>query len=85
MCIAIVKPVGKSISDETLKRCFNRNKDGCGFAFIKQYEDGSRQINTYKHLEFDPWLEEFRREEMDNPSSPFLIHFRIKTHGLIDT
>jgi len=84
MCIAIYKPVGKSISDEVLERCYKKNQDGCGYAHIKTYDDGDKQLITYKDLVFESWLESYREAEAENADSPFLIHFRIKTHGKID-
>ena len=35
MCIAIIKPKDKHISDEALKNCYERNPDGAGLAFAK--------------------------------------------------
>jgi hypothetical protein len=84
MCIAIFKPFGTEITDEILRRCFNKNSDGCGCAFIKTTRSGKRQISIIKGLDFDTWLPKFREAEESNPSSNFLIHFRIKTHGKID-
>lgn len=73
MCIAIVKPIDKTISEETLKTCFTNNKDGCGFAYCK---DGTVYMNKY--MKFEDFIKDYKSLEA---TSPMLIHFRIATHG----
>lgn len=80
MCIAIYKPKGVEIPNkETLNRCFNRNKDGAGFAI---YRDS--KINLHKgFMTFEDFYKSFMSY---NPQKdePIFIHFRIATHGLVD-
>ena len=85
MCIAIAKPAGKVITDEVLKTCYDKNKDGCGFAYIHTYPNGHKKIKIEKMMEFDRFLTRFRRAEQYNVESPFLIHFRIGTAGIKTT
>ena len=33
MCVAVLKPKDIKISDETLQKCWNANKDGGGFMY----------------------------------------------------
>jgi predicted glutamine amidotransferase len=77
MCIAIYKPADKSISLETLKICYENNDDGCGFAFI----NGEGKLEIFKTMEFDAWWLAYQEALLESPDSPFLIHFRIGTHG----
>lgn len=79
MCIAIAAAAGLVLDKETLENCFDNNNDGCGMAYIK---DDAIQI--FKSMYFEPFYEEYLRVTEENPTSPFLIHFRIKTHGLKD-
>ena len=82
MCIAIYQPQGLILDDETLKRCHLNNPDGCGMAYIR--EDNGK-IEIYKSLKFKKWLKRYHQMTQQNPESPFLIHFRIKTHGVVST
>lgn len=76
MCIAIVKPLGKTISKEILETCSKNNPDGCGFAYIK---DGTLWINKY--MDFESFYKDYKDIEQ---TSPMLIHFRIATHGKVE-
>ncbi len=76
MCIAIVKPLGKTISKEVLEICSKNNPDGCGFAYVK---DGVVWINKY--MDFDTFYKNYKEIE---PTSTMLIHFRIATHGKVE-
>jgi len=76
MCIAIFKPKDKTISKEILQTCYNSNKDGCGFAFIK---DDTIYINKY--MKFEDFYNDYKEVE---ETSPMLIHFRIATHGKVE-
>lgn len=84
MCIAIVKPVGTDISRDILENCAENNPDGCGFAYINVDNQGKRRLKTRKAMDFDSFYEKYEKAIEQNPESPFLIHFRIKTHGKID-
>ena len=84
MCIAIWKPAGKSITKKTLETCFRKNPDGCGFGYIQINREGKKFLKISKTLEFKAFYRRFRRAERLYPESPFLIHFRIKTHGKIN-
>ena len=79
MCIAIVKTKEGTITDEQLKNCFTRNKDGAGFAYPK---DGEVVIEK-GFFNFDAFLKRYREVEKDCDNN-MLIHFRISTAGLVD-
>ena len=82
MCIAIYQPEGLILDDKTLRTCYDNNPDGCGMAYIR--EDNGK-IEIYKSLKFKKWLKRYHRMTQENAKSPFLIHFRIKTHGVVAT
>lgn len=77
MCIAGIKPSGVDIPDlETIKRCWNANKDGAGVAYpIK----GGVQIRKgfTSAAEMHEFLSKYNFKD-----TTLLIHFRIGTHGL---
>lgn len=78
MCIAILARAGATISMEQMRNAATNNPDGFGYS----WSDGER---TYirKHLSFDTKAQvEFVRDYNRNyDRSPFLIHFRIRSHG----
>ena len=86
MCIAIVKMPGENdISKQVLENCAENNPDGCGFAYINTDYHGVSRLKTWKGMDFNDFYHQYNRAKNISPESPFLIHFRIKTHGDIDT
>lgn len=83
MCIAIYTPAGKVLPRTTLETCFENNDDGCGFAYINTSHTEVKKIFVKKTLDFEIFYRQYQRATRVNPDSPFLIHFRIKTHGTI--
>ena len=76
MCIAIYKPEGKVIPYETLKRCFTANPDGAGYMFHK-----NGKLHVFKgYFTMDEFWKAYKRDQ----KKECVIHFRIKTHGLIN-
>ena len=75
MCIAILKPKGKKLSKDTLQTCYDNNKDGCGFAFVKD-----NQVKIFKFNDFEKFYGMYKQIQ-ENDYSNMLIHFRIATHG----
>lgn len=77
MCIAIYKPEGKVISLATLKECYTSNPDGAGFMYAE-----NKKLHIEKgFFSFQSFYDAFKKHE----SKQTVIHFRIKTHGKIDT
>ena len=76
MCIAILKPVGKSLSRELLYNCYTSNPDGCGFA----YATGDDVI-IHKFMKFEDFYNEYQKYD---GKYTMLIHFRIATHGAVE-
>lgn len=83
MCIAIASKKGTKIPNkQRLRNCFNKNKDGAGFAIATgkeviiskgymTFEDFEKAIDKYSKL-------------YDLTESGVLLHFRIKTHGKVN-
>lgn len=84
MCVAIYKPADKSITKEVLKNCYDNNSDGCGFAYINTDRRGKRRLKIKKTLSFKTFWDQYSKAVSLAPDSPFIIHFRIKTHGPIN-
>ena len=77
MCIAIYKPEGKIIPYNTLKECYDSNPDGAGFMYAED-----KQLHIQKGF-FS--LKDFYKEYVKHQDKKAVLHFRIKTHGKIDT
>ncbi len=84
MCIAIFKPGDKTLSKELLSVCFENNNDGAGFAYINVDSQGIKRIKIKKSMTFDGFWSKYERATRISPNSPFIIHFRIATHGTVD-
>jgi hypothetical protein len=77
MCIAIYKPEGKLLSLATLKECYTSNPDGAGFMYAQD-----KKLHIEKgFFSFQSFYDAFKKHEHKQA----VIHFRIKTHGKIDT
>lgn len=77
MCIAIYKKPDVEISLDTLRICADNNPDGCGLAYINSEE----KLIVDKAMKFDDWVPKYEAALDDNPDSPFMLHFRVETHG----
>jgi hypothetical protein len=77
MCIAIYKPADKILSQETLKECYDANPDGAGFMYAQ-----NKKLHIEKgFFSYDSFYKAYKEHEHKQA----VIHFRIKTHGKIDT
>lgn len=81
MCIAILNtPEGGLISREVLQQCWDSNRDGAGFVFSM---DGTLEV--FKELKkFKRFYVAYELARVAYPQANFIIHFRIKTHGLVN-
>ena len=85
MCIAIFLPSYKKLDFATLKRCDAANPDGFGFAF---FDDKMLRIQKYVEPQLndmDKHINDFISLRERFIDKPFLVHFRIATHGKITT
>ena len=77
MCIAIYKPEGKILSQATLTECYDSNPDGAGFMYAE-----NKKLHIEKgFFSFQSFYDAFKKHE----NKQTVLHFRIKTHGKIDT
>ena len=83
MCIIATKPYGVTTFDwAIIKRCFDNNNDGAGFAFSVAGDKHLRYrkgFMTYSSLKTA--LEKLVIDRYDLSSVQLLLHFRITTHG----
>ena len=75
MCLAIVKPAGKTVPEEHLRNGFDGNPDSAGIAYA---DNGA--IGTVKTFGIEKLIESYYEYE----HLPMLIHFRLATHGAKD-
>lgn len=83
MCIIATKPYGiGTIDHEILKRCFENNPDGAGFAYSIKGESNVRWHKGFmKYSDFESALDKMvlSRHKLENVQ--LLLHYRITTHG----
>lgn len=81
MCIAIVQRPGAVLLEKQIEQGWRRNGDGAGFAFIRdgkvEIKKGFMNLEAFKKAYYDA-VKEFGKD------SPFLVHMRIRTSGLVD-
>lgn len=80
MCVIVVQPAGVQLSGNKFRNCWDRNRDGGGYSYV---DDGKVLIKK-GHFDSVTMLDEYREDVKAHPESPFLIHFRISTSGLVD-
>lgn len=78
MCIAIVTTPGHSVTNEALFKGWTANKDGGGFAYVK---DGQVQIQK-GFMNYNDFQRAYRAAaDQYSDTSHFLVHMRIGTSG----
>lgn len=82
MCIAIYIPEFKELSKDILKICNDANPDGMGFAFFNDKNELvlNKEVDEKKILRKIDMFPIIRKHFIHKP---FLLHFRIATHGKI--
>lgn len=81
MCVIVVKKQDKKFpSKETLRNCWYRNPDGAGFMFAK---DGQVHIRKGFMDWADFWTELNETRDLYGDFIPYVMHFRIATHGKV--
>ena len=81
MCIIAVTPPNTYLTDEEIDACWKTNDDGAGFAYVsggavkirKGFMDKAEFVKALKSV-----------QAKHGKTSPFVIHFRIRTHGKTD-
>ncbi len=79
MCIIILAPTGVVVPNDKLYRAWTNNQDGAGFGYVDNNDNVvvSKRHSTYGafHKEYVEAVQKF------GATSPFLIHFRIRSQG----
>jgi hypothetical protein len=84
MCIIIFKPENKVMKQEHFDNSQKINSDGYGYSFIIG-EGDTASITTRKFMKYSKFLKAYRKdEEQHNATTPFLIHFRACSKGVVD-
>jgi glutamine amidotransferase len=80
MCIAILNPNDKTLTEQTLRNCWENNGDGAGIL----YNDSGR-LKIYKQMKnFGLFYKKYMRIRKNHPDSFLVLHFRISTHGIVN-
>ena len=78
MCLLVMQKQNTKIRNENLKNAYDSNPDGVGYSFI----NSKRKITTKKYRNYDKFLSAYQNDIIEfGNSSPFLLHFRLATHG----
>lgn len=78
MCIIIFKEADKSVKKEWLDNSAKSNPDGFGMSYI---DDETGLLKIYKSMSYKKFYKTFRKAEINNPDSSFVLHFRKNTVG----
>lgn len=84
MCLAIYQSLGAQTPVTRLVEAARSNPDGFGYAFVRNsLKTGRPFIQVEKFLKFDDRAIEQYMHDVNTygDDSPFLIHFRMTTHG----
>jgi hypothetical protein len=80
MCVIIYKPLGETISLETVQQAWERNSDGAGYTKMT-----SAFTTTKKgFMSWKSFRKEFKKEGLGSSKIECVMHFRIATHGAIN-
>lgn len=78
MCVICALPEGTKISEEEFERCWRANSAGFGFSYVNKDNvlviDKAMELPEAKEKFFDTF-------EKLKDTTPFMLHWRIKTHG----
>jgi hypothetical protein len=79
MCIIMMKPEGKVISEEAMENSYSMNSDGFGFSYVN-----NGKIVTNKYMKYNKFVKGYRKAEAEFlHDTPFLIHFRACSKGVV--
>ena len=79
MCLLIAQPQGRKVKKDHLQSAYWQNPDGIGYAFIDR---ATNKIVTRKAMGFHQFWTDYQADwKRHGHSSPFLVHFRLATHG----
>lgn len=76
MCVAVAVNPGARLTHSEWDKCWSANPDGGGYAYLHR----GKLIVQRGLSRADLWRRYFK-DAQNNPKSPFILHFRIATHG----
>lgn len=79
MCVAIAQAIGLTIPEDILSKCFRANGHGGGFAFVSDNEI----VIKKGFMKEESFLENYQKFRNTFPDTPFLVHCRIATKGVV--
>lgn len=82
MCLIVAAPSGCTPDEANLRRGFYGNNDGAGFSFIDPETNDLSFVRSLGDT-YSEWSEKYNAAREKAPDSPFLIHFRMATHGTV--
>jgi predicted glutamine amidotransferase len=81
MCVAVFIPelstLEHNITKDIMRLCWTNNSDGAGYMFVA----GSKLVIKKGFYKFKPLYKSFFRDQQDNKTSKFVLHFRIASRG----
>lgn len=88
MCMITLLPEREKMSNEIdltyFENAWEKNKDGCGFAYVEKVGTPEAKVRIFKGLvRFDVFIKNFISKRNENPKSQFMTHFRNATYGEI--
>ena len=78
MCLLVLQNKNATIDESSLKNAYNSNEDGVGYSFVNDGKITTKKFRSYSKF-LKQWLVD---NEQFGSSSPFLLHFRLATHGV---
>lgn len=76
MCIAILNR-SVMLKKQALQNCWDNNNDGAGMAYFNR----GRLVIHKEMNDFESFYSKYQEARRKCPNKPFIIHFRITTHG----
>jgi glutamine amidotransferase len=80
MCVIAYQQPGAEVSGNKFRRCWDKNSDGGGLSYIEE----GKVVISKGYFDMKEMLGEYRKQRELHPDSPFILHFRIATHGAIN-
>lgn len=77
MCLAIFKPAKVDVPESHLAMGWQHNPDGAGFAYVHK----AQVVTTKGFMTYKEFLAAYKAASSKYKTSPFLIHFRIRSMG----
>lgn len=81
MCVIATHPAGRPLTKIHTARMWRSNRDGAGFSYVNE---NGRVVVRKGFMKYGDFDKAYNNAVEKNPDSPFVVHFRIRTHGRTD-